>query len=237
MANIHSRHIRGNLAFWDAHPKRLVDAVGPDVYKFIDDFTDTDMGAADAPAGWTVTLVEAGGGESTVALTNAVGGALLITTDANEADSVNMHLDSEFAELTSDQDVYFGIRLKVNDADQVDLFAGLFVTDTEIQGGVADGVYFESLDEAADISVVTEKSSTETQTDTVGTLVDDTYITLEWYFDGTSVEFFIDGASVAQHTTNIPDDVTLTLAIEFEAGEAVAQTCTVDWVRVIAIGR
>lgn len=233
---IHSRHIRGNLAYWDTHRKRLVDAVGPDVFKVIDDFTYTDA-ASDALPGWTTTLVEAGGGESTVTVTNESGGALLLTTDAFEADSVNIHLDSEFVELTSDQDVYFGIRLKINDVDQTDLFAGLFITDTEIQGGVSDGVYFESLDESASLSVVTEKNSTETQTNSVGTLVDDTYVILEWYFDGTAVEFFVDGASVARHTANIPDDELLTIAIEFETGEAAAQTCTIDWIRAIVIGR
>lgn len=239
MADIHSRRIRGNLAFWDTHRKRLIEAIGPDVYKYVDDFTHLDMGAADAPAGWTVTLVETGGGESTVALTDAVGGALLITTDAADNDGVNMQLDSESFELTSDQDVYFGIKLQANEATQNDFLVGLCINDTDLLGGMTDGVYFEKVDGGTGISTVTEKDSTETQSDDEGTFAATTDFTLEFYYSGAdaAVEFFIDGASVGTSSTNIPDDEALKPSIHYLTGTTAAKTLTVDWLRVIAIGR
>ena len=86
---------------------------------------------------------------------------------------------------------------------------------------------------------MTEKSSTETQNDSAGTLVDATDIILEFYHAGGTpdVEFFIDGVSVNTHTANIPDDVNLRLSLEFLNGEATANTCNFKWLRAIQIGR
>ena len=92
-ASLHSRYIKNrNLAFWTGHRKRLIHAIGPDAVVYDNDFvggpgTDT---AFDTE--WTVTRVEGGAGESTVTRTDAIGGALLITTDAVENDGVNMQL-------------------------------------------------------------------------------------------------------------------------------------------------
>ena len=64
---LHSRYVYGNLAFWDTHQNRIVDAIGPGVRKYINHFTDNVTSATDTPTGWTVTLTEAGGGETTLA--------------------------------------------------------------------------------------------------------------------------------------------------------------------------
>jgi hypothetical protein len=191
------------------------------------------------PRGWTTTVVEAGSGTTEWDVNNTAGRVGTITCAANENDGGSYQLLGENIELTSDQDVYVGAKLKINDVDQTDLFFGLAVTDTALLGGVADAVYFESVDGSASISTVTEKDSTETQNDSAGTLADDTDILLEFYFDGSSssVYFFIDGSLVNTHTANIPDDEALRLTIEFLTGEATANTCDVQFMRVIQIGR
>jgi hypothetical protein len=96
---VHARQIAGNLAFYNRTKHRLVDAIGPDVVKYVDDFVVSPLAAADAPLGWTVTLVEAGGGESTITKVDGIGGELLLTTDANENDGINMQLAGESFEL------------------------------------------------------------------------------------------------------------------------------------------
>lgn len=239
MAGMNSRQIGGNLVFHrDGHQHRLLDAFGPDVVKYVDDFTNSGLSAADAPLGWSVTLVEAGASESTITCPDEVGGALLLTTDANEDDGINMQLDGESFELTSGQTaVYFGARLKASEATQSDFLVGLCITDTTLLGGMTDGVYFEKLDGGTGISFVTEKDSTETQTDSLATFAADTYIELEWYWDGTSVYAYIDGELVATHTTNIVDDEAITPSLHFLAGSTTAKTLTWDWVRAIQIGR
>ena len=61
---------------------------------------------------------------------------------------------------------------------------------------------------------------------------------LEFYWDGSSVYFYVDGTQASNiHTANIPDDEALRLSLEFLTGEAVANTCNVKWLRAIQIGR
>jgi hypothetical protein len=236
---IHARNVGNNLLYYlSSNRQRLVDAIGPDVVKFEDDFVHHKSTAADALVGWTVTLVEGGAGETTVATQDGAGGELLITTDAAENDGANLQVIKEsFGLLVSGKQVYFGIRLKSGEATQSDFLVGLCITDTDLLGGMTDGVYFRKVDGSTDVKCVTEKNSTETESASVLTFVADTYYIVEFYFDGTSVRFYVNGTLVATHTTNIVDDELLTPSIHFLTGNAAAETMTVDWVRAIQIGR
>lgn len=238
MANILGTRPRGNIFYADG--LSAVGAFGKDVVEYFQDFVGASV-ASDAIAGWTTTLVEAGIGESTVALADGSGGILLITTDANEDDGVSLQKVGEAFKLSSAQSyLYFGIRLKISDATQSDFFVGLAITDTTPLGGVTDGVYFQKDDGAATFKTTTEKDSTETNSAAAGTIVADTYTLLEFvYTYGTAgrVKFYQDGVLVGNHTANIPDDEELTPTIQFLAGAAAVKTMSVDYVRVIQIGR
>lgn len=242
MADVIGQRVSGNLVYIDraAHMRRVIDAIGPDVIKYVNDFESSGMlaAAADAPPGWVVTLVEGGAGESTITAPDAVGGALLLTTDAADNDGINMQLDGESFELTSDQKlVYFGIRLRSGEATQSDFLVGLCITDTDLLGGMTDGVFFRKVDGSTSVAVVTEKDSSETETAAVLTFAAATDYTLEFFFDGSSVEFFVDGVSVARHTLTIPDDEALTPSVHFLSGNAAIETMQIDWIRAIQIGR
>lgn len=231
----------GNIVYYDTHRMRVVDAIGPDVikYELLPEHLQYAGGTGTDPIGWTTTVVEVGAGTTEFATSASAGILGRITCAANENDGGNYQQFSNDFEFTSNQTlVYAGVELAINDVDQTDILFGLCVTDTTLLGGVADGVYLESLDGAATVSGVTEKDSTETQTDSIGTLTDATFSTLEFYFDGTSVYFFVDGTqSSTIHTTNIPDDVVLRPSIHFLTGEAVANTCDIRWMRFIQVGR
>ena len=237
MAVIHSRYIRGNLAFYQNHRMRLVDALGEDVYKY--ELTTPTLNATTVdPSGWTTTVVEAGTGTTEFDANNTAGRVGTITCAADENDGGQYQLLGEGFEFTSDQDIYAGIEFPGNDVDQTDILFGLCITDTTLLGGMTDGVYWESLDGSATTSTVTEKDSTETQTDSVSTLTDATDQVWEIYFDGSSVYFFADGTqSSTIHTANIPDDEALTLSLAVLTGEATANTVNVKWLRAIQIGR
>lgn len=238
MPSLHSKNIAGNLVFWHTHQHRLIEAIGPDVVKFEDDFVISRLAAADAPVGWTVTLVETGAGESTITKPDGIGGELLLTTDAADNDGINMQVAGESFELTSDQSaVYFGIRMKSGEATQSDFLVGLCITDTDLLGGMTDGVYFRKVDASTSVSAVTEKNSTETETTGVLTFAADTYYTFEFYYVGATVYFYVNGSLVATHTTNIVDDEAITPSIHFLSGNAAIETMTIDWVRAIQIGR
>lgn len=231
--SMHSKFVRGNLVYYDG--QRWLDAVGPNVIKFSEHFVQTPFASADNMAGWTTTLVEAGASETTVALKGgADGGVLLITTDAAENDGANIQLQGEAFTFASAYPCYFGARLKVSDATQSDFLVGLCITDTDLLGGMTDGIYFRKVDGSTTVNAVLEKDSTET----TGTALtcDTSFHTYEFYFDGTNVDFYVDGTAITRlAVTNLPNDEYLTPSLHFLAGEAVAKTMEVDWMRCIQI--
>lgn len=239
MGDIHARYDQGNLVYWDKHRKGIIGGVGADLFGFTEDFVGpTGSHSADNLLGWTTTLVEAGAGETTLALVDGSGGWLLVSTDAADNDGANIQRLGEAFSFTSAQKfTYFGIRLKASEATQSDLLVGMCITDTDLLGGMTDGVYFRKVDGSAAVEFVTEKNSTETATAAVHTLVADTFVTYEFYFDGTAVEAFVNGVSVGRNTTNICDDELLTPSMHFLAGQAGGMTFTVDWVRAWQLGR
>ena len=78
----------------DSNTWRWYDAFGPDVTKYIQDFTHLPVDdTTHDPCEFTNTIVETGGGgDSTVTVTDVAGGALLITTDNAENDGYKMQL-------------------------------------------------------------------------------------------------------------------------------------------------
>lgn len=236
MANLRSRRINGNLAYWSTHQKRLLDAIGEGVVKYITDFTSLPVDDTTGdPSEYSSTVTEVGTGVTTLAQTDASGGQVLITTAANEDDGGSYQLLGESFK-TSGNELYFGTKIATNEATQSDFFVGLAVTDTALSGGVANGIYFESVDGATGISAVTESGSSETQSDSLGTLADNTFVELEFYYNGSNVEFFINGSSVATHTATIPS-TEMRVSFEYLTGSAAAKTMTLDWIRCIQIGR
>lgn len=238
--SLHSRNIGNNLVFYQGHQKRIIDAFGPDVVKWESDYVNGQLSAANAPLGWTITLV----GLSTLTKADSTGGALLLTTAGAENDGVSMQLAGEAYKIPATGTnplLYFGCRLESNDVVQSDLLIGMCITDTTLLGGMSDGMYFRKVDESAVVEAVTEKNTTETATAAVKTLVVNVRTTFEIVYEYAMlvprVYFFVDGALVATHTTNLPDDEELTPSVEYLTGEANATILTLDWLRAIQIGR
>ena len=236
MPQVRSRRINGNLGYWSTHRKRILAGLGEGVVKFITDFTSfpVDDTTGD-PTEYTSTVVEAGSGNTTIASTDKSGGAVLITTAANENDGGSYQLLGESFK-TDGNELYFGTSIATNEATQSDVLLGLSVTDTAMLGGLANGIYFECLDGATGISAVTESGSSETQSDSLGTLADDTFVELEFYYNGSNVEFFLNGSAVATHTATIPS-TEMRVSFEYLTGAAAAKTMTLDWIRCIQFGR
>ena len=231
---IRTRFTRNSIIFLDG--QTWCDAFGPSVVKFIDEFVYTPFDGADNPAAYTVTLVEAGAGESTLALkAGADGGTLLITTDAAEDDGVNLQAKGEaFKPLT--YPIYFGCRFKISEATQSDFLIGLCITDTDLLGGVTDGVYIRKVDASTTMAFVLEKDSTETSTNYGTAVAADTWYKFEFYFDGTNIDWYLnDTLQTRPVTTNLPNDEFLTPSVHFLTGAAAAITIEVDYLRAIQI--
>ena len=234
--DLHSRWVNSkNLVYYSTYDYRWVDAMGEGVRKFMDDFTLVPLGADNAdPNGWQMTVLTGDAGTATMTAGADSAGALILTTDGTENDGLNLAVVGEVFLLTQNAPLYFGIKLAVSDADATDLFVGLCITDTEMWGGISDGVYFLSADATAVCSFATEKDGTATTDASAGTLTDNVYHVLEFTWDGsTYIKAYFDGTLVATSSTNIPNDEALTFALEYLTGETAANTVTIDWIRII----
>ena len=237
--SVHSKMVNGNLIFYHTREDKWLHGIGPTVRQWCEDFmgpTGTGLTSAD-PMGWTITALTGEDAATSLAAANEAGGALLITPDATENDGINMSVNNEAFTLAAGDPTYFGIRLKLLDADQCDLIVGLTIGDAEMWGGFTDGIYFESADETAVCTFVVEKDSTETSDTSAGTLLNATYNTLEFYYDGAnSVKAYFDDVLIATSVlTNLPDNEPMKFGFELLTGEGVANTCTIDWIRVIQV--
>jgi hypothetical protein len=178
---------------------------------------------------WTVTETQAG---ATQALTDGDGGLLLLTNTAADNDLVSLQKVGESFRFASGKELFFEARFKVSDATQSDLVVGLQITDTSPLD-VSDGVFFIKADASTTVSLVVEKNNTATTT-SVGTMADDTFISLGFYYDGASaIQYSVNGSVLGTSvTTNLPDDEDLTVTFAIQNGEAVAKTMTVDYIFV-----
>ena len=239
--NVDQKYVNGNLVFHKAdNPDIWYDAIGPTVHKYYEDFNGPTVTGADNadPVGWTVTAIAGDAGAGTITVANEAGGAVIITPDATENDGIEIQFNNEAWTLTAGDPLSFHARLKVLDADQMDVLVGLCITDTTLMAGLSDGVYFLSADESAVIGGVCELDSAASTSASTATLTDVTYSELDFYYDGAgSVRFYVDGVLVDTVTetsaTNICTDEALTFSIGTLTGEGTANTVTLDQIRII----
>lgn len=229
---------RNGAQVWHSgHRKRIIDVKHDDSYHFKLSAAELNATTVD-PEFWTTTVVEIGAGTSEFNPSDSIDYVGNLITAANENDGINVQLLGETFKFDSSHHSYFGIRFEINDVTQQDFILGLCITDTDLVGGMTDGMYFRSADAAATVTFVAEKDSTETETASVGTIVDDTIVDLEFYWDGTKVEAFFNGASAYYDTpANLPDDEELRISMHFLTGEAVAQTMKIQKLEAWQWGR
>lgn len=181
---------------------------------------------------WVVTETQAG---ATQALTAGSGGWFLLTNSAADDDLVAVQKTPAMLDLSATKQTWFSSRFKVSDATQSDVVIGMQVVDTTPLD-VTDGIYFLKADGAATVDVICRKdaSTGSTSAASIATLTSDTFVQLDWYYDGAGYLFYaINGTvsgslSVASYFPN----TTVTVSFAIQNGEAVAKTMTVDWVGV-----
>ena len=173
-----------------------------DVVVYMDDFLGV---ALDSTNDWTV-VKDSGATAGIVA--DTVNGVLELTSAATTDDDGASVQGNEVFKVQADKVVWFETKLQCNDADQTDICVGLtvnFATNPEAMLAAADRIVFQVNDGDASILCKTESGSTETSTDSLVDLVDDTYVTLGFRVQSTGqVGFYVNRQLVATHTTNIP---------------------------------
>jgi hypothetical protein len=222
----------------DVHDDRVLSAVGDTAIVFDDDFVAPAI-VGDALAGWTTTLVEGGASESTITAGDGVGGMLVLTTDAADNDGINLTAKGEAFLPTTTDSLSFYTRLKISDATQSDFFVGLAQTDTAVLDNLPPRIGFRKVDGSTALMVECEGTAT-TSVESIHTVVDDTFVELEFFFEsnGDTLRYYIDGVKKGEITpgANLPT-TEMTPSIHFLTGTTVSKVMTVDRVRCIQLGR
>lgn len=236
-SRITETEVNGNIVWVDANKTwRWLDAVGPDVVKWAQDFlvfpVDDTSGN---PTAYTTTEV----GTNTIALVaGADAGNVLITTGGTENNGLQIQLLGEAFKLVKGYPFYLGAKFKVSDADQIDAAVGLSITDTTILAdGVTDGLYWRTDDTYAVMHLIVEKDSEETLAGAF-TLTDDTFVTAEAHYDGDTLNIYYNGVltgSLTDNDANWPDDEYLTPSIAILTGATAVSYLTAEWARAILI--
>lgn len=202
-----------------------------DYYEYFNDFVNT----ADYASGdWTTT--NAGSGTiavNTGAVAGAAGGMLVMTGGSADDALIAIQNKIECFKFVAGKKMMFQARFKLSDVTQSDMVIGLQVTDTTPLA-VVDGIFFRKDDGDAYLDFVACKNSTETQKTAVATLVNDTFVKVGFYYDGTELAIYIDDVAVGDCAlTNVVDDEELCISFAVQNGEAVSKVMTLDYVRAI----
>lgn len=184
-------------------------------------------------ADWTVTET----GVATQAISDAAHGVLLVTNAAADNDASFQQYVGTGAEcwsFVSGKRLMFRARFKVSGATQSDVVIGLQITDTTPLA-VTDGIYFRKDDGDTNLDFVIIKDSTATTVTGAGTMADDTWMVVEFHYDGSgTMDYYIDNVLLGSAAiTNVPDDEELTVSFGIQNGEAVAKTMSVDYITVV----
>lgn len=239
---MNGKMVNRNLVWYDG--QRWLDAVGPNVVKVLEHFQQNfpNLIAGDATGvikqGWLFTITEGGGATLLADQVDSLGGVARLTTGGGDNDGINMQVQGEAFTFTAEYPTYFGCRIRMSDVDQCDFIAGLCVTDSDLVGGMSEGVYFRHLDGGTALNFVLEEATVETATAYAPALTDTTWYTLEFVYEGGSMRWYVNGVrQTSPALTNLPNGAGfwLTPSLEFLAGEALAKTLDIDWIAAIQI--
>lgn len=196
-------------------------------HRFFDDFDK--FTAAD----WTITTTEGGSGSATEAIANADGGVLVVTNDDAAPDHDFLQWAKETFTFETGKRLYFEARLKISDVTQSAFVAGLQVTDTSPLA-VSDGIWFQSDDGDANLDFHVAASSVQTDAAAIATLVDDTYVKVAFYYDGSNADlkYIVNGVVLGKVALTNAPSTELTVSFGIQNGEAAAKVMSVDYIFV-----
>ena len=173
-----------------------------DIVWIYDDFTGAVFNATD-----TWTPVKDSGASVLVGADVLHGVCALTSAATTDADGASIQGNEVFAAVAG-KELWFETRIAPHDANDTDVWVGLtenFVTHPENMGTAANHIMFSLVEGTALWVCRTESGGTPTVTTTAIVPTDAGYNKLGFKVTGTSkVEFYIDGALVATHLTNIP---------------------------------
>lgn len=183
-------------------------------------------------ADWTETAVSVGTGTSASTIADADGGIIALVTAANENDGAWYEAQGESFLIETGKKAWIKVRFSVTDATQSDIVFGLASTSTAPQG--ADYRFlFESVDGSAAIYFNVDDNTTDSDSSTVATLADSTYVVLAAYYDGAgTIKLYADGVHITTMSDVDVPGVELAVSWGMINGSASAETLSVDYLLV-----
>jgi hypothetical protein len=208
-----------------------------DCHELFDDFNGVSVGTT--ATSWLATKV---GTTPTVVASSTEGGAALITTSTGASDScflqwLGMNASAVAANfnLSLGNRAWFKTRLQTDNATLAGLIFGMYSTNTTPMTSVADGFYFKKTAGAATVDFTTVIGSTAKTSSAVATMVDATWITLGFYWDGAgTVSLFANDIKVGGQVNVSPTTAQLALGFGIQNSTGVARTMTVDYIYAAA---
>lgn len=245
MVSIVSRRtLDGDVRYIDTsvHENRVIDAVGPNVFKLITDFTfdPVDVSTGEYSPLWIITKV----GASTFKPGSLIGGNARMHSTNADNDGLNVTSRAAAFRLTLTNNFYYGVSYTPSEATQCDFFLGIAVVATDILGSPpTDMIGFRKVDGSTSVALVLRTGGVETTVASILTQDTGNHV-LEFYYAGDvpKLSTYVDGSLVSALTstglTNMPDgSVSLTPSMQWLTGEAVSHDLDIDYLRCIQIGR
>ena len=181
---------------------------------------------------WTITATSGGTGTSAISTPDVNGGIARITTAADEDDGIFAQTIGEVFLLESTKKTWMKTRISVGDAIQSDLIVGLHSTDTTPQDATMRFL-FESVDGAAAVYFNNDDNTTDSDSSTVATLEDDTFVTLGAYYDGiTTIKLYADDVLQDTMTSITIPGAEMAVGFGYLNGAAGAETTDIDYIFV-----
>ncbi len=177
---------------------------------------------------WTVTVI---GTTPTAALIDGNGGLLALTGTAVDNDGIALQTVKESFFPVAGKKTFFFSRFKLSDATQMDFLVGLQITDTT-PFDATDGIYFIKADDAASLSIICRKNATTgSTTAVVGTLANDTFVTVAFFYDGVDRLYYsLNGTALGylDASASFLPDAGLAVSFAMLNGAAASKVATVD---------
>ena len=181
---------------------------------------------------WTITATSGGSGTSVISTPDVAGGCARITTAADENDGIFAQTIGETFLLASTKRTWIKARFQVGDAAQSDFIVGLHSTDTTPQDATMRFL-FESVDGSAALYFNNDDNTTDSDSSTVATLEDDTFVSVGAYFDAAgNIKLYKNDVHITTMTSITPPGAEMAVGFGYLNGAAGAETTDFDYIFV-----
>jgi len=181
---------------------------------------------------WTITATSVGAGTSAISTPDVAGGIARITTAANENDGLFAQTIGEIFLLQDGKKAFLKTRISVGDAAQSDWIVGLHSTDTTPQDATMRFL-FESVDGSAAVYFNVDDNTTDTDSATLATVADDTFLTLAAYWDGVdSIKCYANDVLIDTISSVDVPGAEMAVGFGYLNGAAGAETTDLDYIFV-----